>query len=76
MLLGVRRERIKQAAKRGVGQPLVFEPAKQRNLPRARRRSARRHWRQDHPGYRRPVGTVLTLEAAKAMAEVDYANRG
>jgi hypothetical protein len=32
-------------------------------------------WRQDHPGYRRPVGTGLTLEQAKALAERDHAGR-
>ena len=32
-------------------------------------------WRQDHPGYRRPVGTAPTLEQAKALAEQDHAGR-
>jgi hypothetical protein len=32
-------------------------------------------WRQDRPGYRFPVGTALTLEQAKVLAEQDHAGR-
>jgi hypothetical protein len=32
-------------------------------------------WRQDRPGYRFPVGTALTFEQAKVLAEQDHAGR-
>jgi hypothetical protein len=32
-------------------------------------------WRQERPGYRYPVGTGLTLEQARALAEQDHAGR-